>query len=182
MTLNYGIFPLWEDAGQYTPVVESGPVFADSSGRRHRVLRYVGLGAAVVLAVCLGAVVVAMTGGPQAPFTHWAVQQSPAARTGNASQQAAGRSPDRGQAGNPGSAGQAGGQNQTGGAPGSAAPSASGSPSPGASPSHTAIPTATPTATASATTSASPASTNPAGRTPPGHNKSPSPHKSANVA
>ncbi len=49
--------------------MESGPVFTDSSGRRRRVLRYAGLAVAVALAVCLGAVAVAMTGGPQAPFT-----------------------------------------------------------------------------------------------------------------
>src|SRR5215472_3344725 len=100
MSYDLAIFRRRERAGQYTPVVESGPVFADSSGRRRRVLRYAGLAAAAVLAICLGAVVVAMTGGPQAPFTHWAVQQ-PVAATGTVSPRADGHSADRGQSGVP---------------------------------------------------------------------------------
>jgi len=48
-------------------------VFSDPSGRRRRVVRRVGLASAAVLVGCLGAVVVALAGGPQAPFTHWAV-------------------------------------------------------------------------------------------------------------
>src|SRR5215470_8323612 len=53
-------------------LVDSRPVFVDPSGRRHRVLRRAGLGAVAVLVACLGAVVVALAGGPQAPFTRWA--------------------------------------------------------------------------------------------------------------
>lgn len=52
---------------------------------RHHILRLAGLGVAVVLAICLGAVVVAMTGGPQAPLTQWAVPRP----NGHAAQQGA---------------------------------------------------------------------------------------------
>jgi YVTN family beta-propeller protein len=172
-------FPVFRDreaAGQYTPVVESGPVFADSSGRRRRVLRFAGLGAAAVLAVCLGAVVVAMTGGPQAPFTHWAVQQpAQAAPTGRASQQAVGGSPSAGRS-NGAVPGSAGGQNPAGGTPGSTTPGTSHSPAPSTGASPTAGPSVGPS------TGSSPAPTNPAGKTPPGHTKSPNPRRSAIVA
>src|SRR5262245_26945007 len=53
-------------------LVDSRPVFVDPTGRRRRVLRRAGAGAVAVLVACLGAVVVALAGGPQAPFTHWA--------------------------------------------------------------------------------------------------------------
>ena len=143
---------------------ESGPVFADPSGRRRRVLRYAGLAAAAVLAACLGAVVVATTGGPQAPFTQWAAQQLPAA---SASGHASARPADRGTGGPL--------QDAPVAAPGASAPVPSGpSPSPGASPS------ARPSPSANATASA--VSVNPAGRTPQGHTKSPNPRKSANAA
>jgi len=56
-------------------------------------MRFAGLGAAAVLAVCLGSVAVAMTGGPQAPFTQWAVPQVPASPSGGHNSQAAGHSP-----------------------------------------------------------------------------------------
>jgi len=56
---------------------ESRPVFADPSGRRRRVLRFAGIGSMAVLAAFLVAVVMAMTGGPQAPLTQWAVPQAP---------------------------------------------------------------------------------------------------------
>ena len=59
-------------ASRYTPPVESRPVFVDPSGRRHRIMRKLGIAAASVLVVCLGAIVVAMAGGPQAPLTNWA--------------------------------------------------------------------------------------------------------------
>jgi hypothetical protein len=52
--------------------VESRPVFADPSGRRHRIMRRLGIVAASALIVCLGAIVVAMAGGPKAPLTSWA--------------------------------------------------------------------------------------------------------------
>src|SRR5215469_2818511 len=53
-------------------LVDSRPVFVDPTGRRRRVLRRASVGAVAVLVTCLGAVVVALAGGPQAPFTHWA--------------------------------------------------------------------------------------------------------------
>src|SRR5215472_17815861 len=45
-------------------------------------MRRAGLGVAAALGVCLLAVAVAMAGGPQAPFTHWAAPNAPAAGTG----------------------------------------------------------------------------------------------------
>src|SRR5215472_19087508 len=62
--------------------VHSRPVFADPTGRRRRLMRRAGLGVAAALGVCLLAVAVAMAGGPQAPFTHWAAPNAPAAGTG----------------------------------------------------------------------------------------------------
>lgn len=47
-------------------------MFADPSGRRHRIMRRLGVLAASGLVVCLGAIVVAMAGGPKAPLTSWA--------------------------------------------------------------------------------------------------------------
>jgi hypothetical protein len=140
-------------------------------------MRYAGLGVTGVLAVCLCAVVVAMTGGPQAPFTHWAVQR--AAPAGGASQHANGHSPKPG-------------RSSVAPAPGTGNPASQGSPpspSAGSSPSAStgASPTASPSATATRGTTApasptSPGPTNPAGKTPPGHTKSPNPHKSRSVA
>src|SRR6266581_3946498 len=57
------------DQRRYTPAVHSKPVFTDPSGRRRRAMRRIGLVSAAALAICLGAVVVAMAGGPAAPFT-----------------------------------------------------------------------------------------------------------------
>lgn len=163
-----GIFAFPRDrkaTGQYTPVVESGPVFADASGRRRRFMLYAGFGAAAALAVCLGAVVVAMAGGPRAPFTQWAGPQPPvSASAGHSSRSGAG--------------GPAAAQNPAGGTAGAATPAAGGPPSATASPSAG----ASPTAARSASASTSPAPTNPAGKTPPGLTKSPNPHKSASVA
>lgn len=127
-------------------------------------LRYSGLAAAAVLTACLGAVVVAMTGGPQAPFTQWAAQQLPAtSASGHASARPVGRG--------------------TGGplreAP-VAAPAASASVPSSPSPSPGAPLSARPSPSGAASTSAAPA--NPAGRTPLGHTKSPNPRKSANAA
>ncbi|MBO0836848.1 MAG: hypothetical protein J2P28_15265 [Actinobacteria bacterium] len=59
------------------------PIFADPSGRRRRLMFRMGIAAAVALAACLGAVVVAIAGGPQAPFTQWAVPGSGAASGAN---------------------------------------------------------------------------------------------------
>ena len=148
---------------QCLPLVESEPVFADPSGRRRRVLRYAGRAAVACLAACLGAVVVATTGGPQAPFTQWAVQPRPAtSASGHVSAQPAGRA----------TSGPS--QNAPAAASGASAPApASPSPSLGASPS------ARPSASATASTSA--VAVNPAGKTPPGHTRSANPHSSASV-
>jgi hypothetical protein len=151
---------------QPPPLTESGPVFADPSGRRHRVLRYAGFAAMAGLVACLGAVVVAMTGGPQAPFTQWAAQHPPAtSASGHVPlQHARSAAPGRGGTGGPS-------QDAPVAAPAASAPmSADPSPSPGARPSPS----------ATARTPASPA--NPAGQTPPGHTKSPNPHRSSRAA
>ena len=71
------------DQRRYTPAVHSRPVFTDPSGRRRRAMRRIGLVAAAALAICLGAVVVAMAGGPAAPFTDWAAPRAPAAAPHN---------------------------------------------------------------------------------------------------
>src|ERR1700730_1402817 len=57
--------------------VESRPVFADPSGRRRKVLRFAGIGSMAVLAAFLVATVMAVTGGPRAPLTQWAVPLAP---------------------------------------------------------------------------------------------------------
>lgn len=136
-------------------------------------MRYAGLGFAAVLAVCLGAIVVAMTGGPQAPLTHWAVQQpAQAAPTGHESDQAAGHRS---------AAGRSGGAQPSGIA---VPPGQGSSPTQGASPTADPSPSTSPTAgpSGTATASGSPVPTNKAGKTPPGHTKSPNPRKSASVA
>ena len=146
------------DQRRYTPAVHSRPVFTDPSGRRRRVMRRIGLLAAAALAICLGAVMMAMAGGPAAPFTNWAAPHPPAAATHDAT-------PIRAPAHGP-----------TGAAPSSQpawlapVPSVSAGSAPPASGSATPRPTASGTAAASSTSS--PVPTNPAGRTPPGHTKS----------
>lgn len=119
---------------------------------RHHILRLAGLGVAAVLAICLGAVVVAMTGGPQAPLTQWAApRQSAGGSSGHAAQQGAARA-----TASSGAPGRTGTVNTTPGA--RAVPSASAGPS------------ATPATTRPATGSAN-------RTTPPGQVKSPNPHK-----
>src|SRR6266436_3513112 len=71
------------DERRYTPAVHSKPVFTDPSGRRRRVMRRIGLVSAAALAICLGAVVVAVAGGPAAPFTDWAAPRAPVAAPHN---------------------------------------------------------------------------------------------------
>ncbi len=156
--------------------VMAQPVFADPSGRRRRLLRRVGVGAAAVLALCMGAVVVAMAGGPQAPFTDWAarlVQPS-----GAASQIGGSHAPSGGHGSSPADA-------QGGAAPSpsaqlppggkSSSPPVSGSPGPSSQPPRSGSPS--PSVTPSGSGSPSPTPTQP-GHTPPGHSKSPNPHKS----
>jgi len=135
-------------------------------------MRFAGLGAAAVLAVCLGSVAVAMTGGPQAPFTQWAVPQVPASPSGGHNSQAAGHSP--------------GSRSGSAGAQDPVAAGATGAAGAGTTPSQTASPApsagSSPSATAtSGTARQSPAPTNPAGKTPPGHIKSAHPHASASA-
>src|SRR5215472_10134635 len=133
-------------------VVESRPVFVDPTGRRRRVLRRTGMGAVAVLVGCLGAVVVALAGGPQAPFTHWAVPRPAAAAP-----------PGHVQSRVPAPGGRSHPDPQAG-----AGPSPRPSPRPGAS--------VAPSASSSPSSSAP---TNPAGRTPPGKTRSPNPHKTS---
>jgi hypothetical protein len=149
--------------GIMIPVVHEPPVFADPTGRRHRSLRRAGLAAGAVMVVCLCVVVVALAGGPQAPFISWAVPHP-------ASQAQSGHGAAGGHAGRPGHEPAA--QQLPGPAP---SPELSPSPSPSPQPSPS-----LPGGGRSATPSPTP--TNPAGHTPPGliHSKSPgpNPHKS----
>jgi hypothetical protein len=146
------------DQRRYTPAVHSRPVFTDPSGRRRRAMRRIGLVAAAALAICLGAVVVAMAGGPAAPFTNWAAPRVPAAATHD------------------GASVRARARGTTSVSPSSPRPQLAPVPSASAG---SAPPTVTPRPTASGTAAASgtlsPVPTNPAGRTPPGHAKSPRP-------
>jgi hypothetical protein len=149
--------------------VESRPVFADPSGRRRRIMRRVGLGSAAALVVCLGAVVVAVAGGPQAPFTDWAAPHARAAAV-----------PGSGRSGAADRGGSNAGPSQPGAQPGrvlSPLPSARSSPRPGgsAAPSSPAVPSSSSFAAAPS----SPVPANPAGRTPPGSTRSPNPHTSS---
>jgi hypothetical protein len=151
------------DQRRYTPAVHSRPVFTDPSGRRRRAMRRIGLVSAVALAICLGAVVVAMAGGPAAPFTDWAAPRAPVAAPHKGGTT---RAPARGTTSLPPSSPRPG-------------PALSPSPSAGSAPppSGSAKPRPTASDTAVGGTS-SPVRTNPAGRTPPGHTKSPRPGSS----
>src|SRR5215469_16771330 len=139
-------------------LVDSRPVFVDPTGRRRRVLRRAGIGAAAVLVTCLGAVVVALAGGPQAPFTHWADPRPAPALPGH---------------------GRSGAHHQSRGV-GPSQPDPQAGPVPSASPSASgsAKPSPRPRPSASPSSSSSPVPTNPAGHTPPGQSKSPNPHRS----
>jgi hypothetical protein len=152
--------------------MESRPVFADLSGRRRRIMQRVGLGLAAVLVVCLGVVVVAVAGGPQAPFTGWA---APQARVAAVPSHGRSRTPDRG--------GGNAGPSQPGAQPG---PVLSPLPSTGASarPSDSPMPSSSAPSSSSSPVAArsSPVPTNPAGHTPPGSTRSPSPRKSSHGA
>jgi len=129
--------------------MESRPVFADPSGRRRRIMQRVGLGLAAVLVVCLGAVMVALAGGPQAPFAGWAAPHALAAAVPSYGRS---QTPDRG--------GGSGGPSQPGARGG---PALSPSPSAGASarPSDSAVPfsSASPSSSAALAASSSPVPT-----------------------
>ena len=64
--------------------MEHGPVFSDPSGRRRRLMVRVGLAASGVLAIFLAVTVLAMTGGPEAPFMKWAAPHAPVQATHSA--------------------------------------------------------------------------------------------------
>ena len=63
-------------------------------------MRRAGLALAAALGVCLLAVVVAVAGGPQAPFTHW-VAPKPAAGSSQGAGTGAARQPARARTGTP---------------------------------------------------------------------------------
>jgi hypothetical protein len=149
-------------------------VFADPSGRRLRLLRVAGIAASAALAVCLGAVGVALSGGPRAPFTQWAAPHPVGGARHGAQQGSASPAGQRTPAAR-GTTAATIGAGQTAIAPstGGRVPAASAS-----SPSAGAV------AVPSASASASPVPVNRSGRTPPGHTqtKSPNPHSSASGA
>jgi len=145
--------------------VETRPVFADLSGRRRRLMRRLGIGSGAALVICLGAVMVALAGGPQAPFTHWAAPPSAADQAANARAGHDRSGTGSGANTSPTSSGRSGSS-------GSAA-----TPSRSASSPH---PSPSPTKSASPTPSASPSPPSSA-HTPPGHTKSPNPHRSSHT-
>src|SRR6266566_4726809 len=151
------------DQRRYTPAVHSKPVFTDPSGRRRRAMRRIGLVSAAALAICLGALVVAMAGGPAAPFADWAAPRAPAAAPHNGGTT---RAPARGTTSLPPSSPRLG-------LTVSPSPSAGSAPLPSGS--ATTRPTTSDTAAGG---TSSPVPTNPVGRTPPGHTKSPRPGSS----
>src|SRR5215472_13745192 len=121
-------------------------------------MQRVGLGSAAALVVCLGAVVVAVAGGPRAPFTGWAAPHALATAV-----------PSHGRFGTPDRGGGSAGPSQPGAQPG---PVLSPLPSAGASarPSDPAVPSSSvpPSSSSPLAASSSPVPTNPAGRTTPG--------------
>src|SRR5579871_195020 len=125
----------------YDAPVEPRPVFADPSGRRRRVLRFAGIGSMAVLVAFLAAVAIAVTGGPQAPFTQWALPQAPASSATHDSGQAV--TGGSAKSGAPATPGGAGGTAPAGGGPvtaGATNPGQSATASPSQSPSATATP------------------------------------------
>jgi len=131
-------------------------------------MRRIGGVSAAALAICLGAVVVAMAGGPEAPFTEWAAPRAPAAAVHN-DRTAQGNDPNR-NAMSPSPPGQQPGRTLS--------PSLSGRPTPTPSAGPTPRPSTSGTPRASGSPGL-PTPTNPAGRTPPGHSKSPNPGTSS---
>jgi hypothetical protein len=146
--------------------VESRPVFADPSGRRRKVLRFAGIGSMAVLAAFLVATVMAVTGGPRAPLTQWAVPQAPSSGAKHSGDQAltGGKSRSGAPRASSGTVGPASGgttvPGQSASTPPSGAPSARPTPSPA-----TASRAASPTATARGHGHANPHSSQSAGPT-----------------
>jgi hypothetical protein len=139
---------------------ETGPVFADPSGQRRRLMRMMGAGGSVLLVGALILVGISLFGGPDTPFS---VFGAPIA--------------------------QRQGQPGTGGAGKQSGPSAPGRPAPGsgssssrpgqhASPTRSGAPSPSRSAPTSPTASPSSTPTNGAGKTPPGRTKPPQPHPS----
>jgi hypothetical protein len=126
------------------------------------VLRFAGIGSMAVLAVFVVAVVMAMTGGPQAPFTRWAGPQAPASGGKHGGDQALTRATSApGASGTPNSGAGPGGGATTPGAAKTGSPSATAGPKP-------------------SKTSPAPTSTSPAASTAAhGHNGKGGPHSTA---
>jgi hypothetical protein len=135
---------------------ETGPVFADPSGQRRKLMRVFGAAASVVLVGALIIAGIGLFGGPNTPFS---VFGAPAA-TDHGHQGTTGR----GNGTAPGSS------SRPPDAPSSSAPAGSSKPSPSPSTSRRRSPTPTP--------SSSPSPTNKAGKTPPGQGRSKTPHPS----
>jgi|SRR6185437_14797372 hypothetical protein len=133
---------------------ETGPVFADPSGQRRKLMRVFGAAASVVLVGALIMAGIGLFGGPETPFSVFGAPPAPAR-------------------GHHGPAGSAPGSSRSmqPNAPSGSGPAHSGQPSPTPTPSRSRhSPSPTPTS--------SPAPTNKAGRTPPGQGRSKSPHPS----
>jgi len=138
-------------ASLHSWTVEPEAVFADPSGRRRRIMRRLGLGLAAALAACLGVIAVAVAGGPQAPFTHWAAPPPRAtASNHDLGHRVISRSPP--------------------------VPLPGVGPSPHPTPGRSSSARPRPGGLAS-----SPVPTNPAGRTPPGRSRTPHPHQSSHA-
>ncbi|HEX5189781.1 MAG TPA: hypothetical protein VFW16_09585 [Streptosporangiaceae bacterium] len=134
---------------------QTGPVFADPSGQRRRLMRVIGAAASMALVGALVLAGVGLFGGPDTPFSVFGAPAKPTHGPGAAGPRGSG-----GRA--PGSAS---------GVPGApSAPARSGKPSPSPSTSQDHSPTPTPTS--------SPTPTNKAGRTPPGQGRSKRPRPS----
>lgn len=127
---------------------ETGPVFADPSGQRRRLLRVFGAAASALLVGALIVAGIGLFGGPDTPFSVFSAH-------GHGDQ--GGSDPGK--------------KSDQGGYPGTSAPGA-GSTSHGASRSRSSTPSPT------ASPSSSPSPTNGAGKTPPGRSRSRRPHPS----
>ena len=137
--------------GPARPPARTRPVFADSSGRRARRMRLVGMCVGGALVACLIVMAVGLLGGPGATFIPWDGHHG----SGSADTASAGRARTAGPGSAPAIMPASGRSGATRG--GSSSPSASPSVSPSAAPSP------------------SPAVTNRAGKKPPGLNRTPMP-------